>query len=496
MPAGAVPVPGTARAIDASGYLDGLAVAPTEGGPGQDPGALLSLTFDSAPWHRLRSHVTLRSAAGGPFEGGHPGVFNFVHEFQNRPISLAVDEAYARLDLEHAEIVAGIQKVAWGKLDGLSPTDVLNPRDYHDPLVRDFEEAKIGIPMVAATWYAPDVPRLALSGIRTTLLYVPIAVPPRLALIDERWFPPSTTPMSQVVLPKAAVERAIQSMYPGVTLAGDVVIPVDFRTLNNRPPQGFDSGGVGLRMGGTWHDMDWDIYHYTGPDTGPDATLPATLFLVGEPIDLVTKHRLDLRASALLQQTHNVMHMTGADWSTTIGGAAIRAEAAVFQDRASPRILSDLVSPAAINRLPLARIARHLVTRHRDPVSLGTLFPTLDAVEWGIGADYPFRGFIPLVQVQQTVFVERTPRLLIADPETRLIGSVRRMFLQNRLELEARAVYTLDRGGWFIFPRASYRVRPNFRVRIGYLAIGGSRNSLIGQFGENDEVVLQARYSF
>ena len=498
IPAGAVPVPGTSGAVDGTGYVDGLAVAPTEGGSSELPGARLSLTFDSAPWHRLRGHVTLQTAVGGPFVGGHPGVLNFVHEFQNRSISLDVDEAYGELDLEQVEIVAGIRKVAWGKLDGLPPTDVVNPRDYHNPLVRDFEEAKVGIPMIGATWYAPDVPRLALSGVRATLLYLPIAVPSRLALIEERWFPPTTTPLSRFVLPRGVTERALRRVLGvDVSLPGDVVIPVDFRTLNNRPPSGFDDGGVGLRLGGTWRNMDWDLYHYTGPDTGPDADLLATLFLDRFTLDPVTKQlTLDLRARALLKQAHDLMHMTGADWTTTLGGASIRVEVAGYQNRVYPRIVSDLVSPAAISRLPLMRISKQLLAHKPAPVPLETLFPSLDAVEWGVGADYPIRGFIPLLQVQQTAFLEHTPGLLVSDPETRFIGSVRRTFLQNRLELELRGVYALTRGGWFVFPRASYRIRSNFRVRLGYLAIGGSRNSLIGQFGQNDEVVMQARYSF
>jgi hypothetical protein len=59
-----------------------------------------------------------------------------------------------------------------------------------------------------------------------------------------------------------------------------------------------------------------------------------------------------------------------------------------------------------------------------------------------------------------------------------------------------RGVYQAERGGWFVMPRISYLVRDDFRVRLAYLAIGGSRNSLIGQFHANDEVVFQARYSF
>jgi len=487
-------VPGTAGRVEAGGYLDGLAVAPTEGGPRERPQALLALSFAAALSDRLRGHLALQSAIGGPFEGGHPGVYDLVHAFQNRPIHLEASEAYAELRLDQADVLAGVQKVAWGKLDGLPPTDVVNPRDYHDPLVRDLEEAKIGVPMLQTTWYPPDLPRLGVSGLRATLVYVPIAVPSRLPLIEERWFPPSAAPVSRVVLPRTRSERLIDDALGfAVTLPGDVVVPVSFRTLNHRPPKGFEDGGVGLRLGGSWREMDWDLYHYTGPETGPDADLLATLRLKGS---CSRPDRLALRGHAALEQAHDVVHMTGADWATTIRGAAIRAEAAVFQDRAYPGVASDLIAPEAVGRLPLRQIVRDLVKRRRAAVPLGDLFRTLDSVEWGVGADYLVHGFIPLLQMQQTVLLEPAPRLLISDPETRFIASVRRLLFQERLELEVRGLYALERGGWFVLPRASYRLGGNLRVRLGYLALGGSRNTLVGQFGNNDEVVMQARYSF
>ena len=59
---------------------------------------------------------------------------------------------------------------------------------------------------------------------------------------------------------------------------------------------------------------------------------------------------------------------------------------------------------------------------------------------------------------------------------------------------EAR--YAVEREAWYVFPRVSYQVRDDLRLRLGYLAVGGPQASVLGQFRENDEVVLQARYSF
>src|SRR5437867_1139257 len=386
----AVEVPGTGGRVVAGGYLDGLAVAETEGGPRQRPGALLDLHLDgrATPW--LGAHLDLRTRIGGPFEGGHPGVYNLDHEFQNRSPSLEASEAYADVHLRRADLRLGIQTLAWGKLDGVPPTDL--------------------------------------------------------------------------------------------------VIPVRFGTLDHRPPRRLDAGGIAARLAGTWHESDWDLYHYTGPETGPDADLRPE-------VRLVSAAPLRLRAVSFLRQAHDVIHMTGADVSTALGGFTVRTEAAYFDDRPYLRPSSDLIRQATAPAT-VERVARQVLRRGRVRVPLGDLFPTLDAVEWGIGADYLIHGFTPLVQLNQIAILDRAPRLLIHDPETRLSGTLRKKLLAERLELEVKGTYAIERQAWFVFPRASYLVRDDLRLRLGYLALGGPRASILGQFRDNDEVVLQARYSF
>jgi hypothetical protein len=472
----AAPVPGTAGRVEASGWIDGRAIVDTGGGERQRPQAWLALRFDARGPRWLAAHVELRGRAGGPFEGGHPGAYDFDHAFQNYSPAVEASEAYVDVHLARADLRAGVQKLAWGKLDGTPPTDVVNPRDYHDPFVDDSEERKIGIPAVLGTWYLPELPRVDVSGLRATLAWIPIAVPPRLALRQERWFPSSTEPPSAVTVP------APPPFPPRLR------VPVRFGTANDRPPRALDDGGIAFRLGGTWREQDWDLYHYTGPETNPDADLRPELVL-----DSLSPLRLHVDSA--LRQAHDTIHMTGADWAAAVGAFTVRAEAAWFVDRPYLRLSRDLINPAALARLPVAQLARRLLRRGRAPVDLGELFPTLDSVEWGVGADTVVNGFIPLLQLNQIVLLDDAPRLLIGDPETRITASLTKRLLAERLELEARGTYAAERGAWIFFPRVSYLVRDDLRLRVGYLAIGGPHTSLIGQFGRNDEVVFQARWS-
>jgi hypothetical protein len=520
--AASVTLPGTTQRFDVSGYTDGLAIVDTGGGDRQLPQAVGVLRLDGTPASHLQAHVDLRGRIGGPFEGGHQGAYDFGHTFQNYSPALEFREAYAGLQLKSADVRLGIQQLAWGKLDGIPPTDVLNPRDLHDPIVTDFEEAKIGIPALQTTYYAPGVPRLSLNDLRATLVYVPLAVPSRLALLDERWFPAGARPPTRIQVSRdaaeLAIERALLRACRRGTATGLICDPVDvnvdsaapveatLHTANHRPPLRLDAGGIGARLAGTFRDMDWDVYHYTGPETGPNAELAVGVVSRDLTIDPRTRQVdiNDFRARTAIRQTHDAIHMTGADLASPVGGATVRVEAAYFQDRPYLRIAPDLVSDALQHpRLhgPFFRQAlMHLGCAPSHPcrgtVALGDLFPTSDSVEWGVGADYLLDGVFALLQLNQIVQLDSVPRLIIADPDTRLTTVVRRRFLQEKLELELRASYEVERGGWFAFPRVSYLVTDDLRLRLGYLAVGGSRNSLIGEFGENDEVVMQARYSF
>ena len=218
--AGAIEVPGSGGRLSLDGYLDGQAVVDTGGGPRQRPQALLDLGLDAKATRWLSGHLELRGEVGGPFEGAHPGILDLGHTFQNHSPWVEANEAYADIRLDRADLRLGIQKIAWGKLDGIPPTDVLNPRDYHDPLVGDFEERKIGIPALLGTYYLPDVPRFDLTSLRATLAYIPIAVPARLALREERWFPSSITPPSTVRISPAQVRMLVPNYLGGPVAAG------------------------------------------------------------------------------------------------------------------------------------------------------------------------------------------------------------------------------------------------------------------------------------
>jgi hypothetical protein len=307
-------------------------------------------------------------------------------------------------------------------------------------------------------------------GLRIGLLYVPISVPSRLPLAEERWFPSSTDPPARFSLGPLSTQPAI----------------VLFGTANVPPPRGFEDGGIGARLGGSWRSADWDIYHYTGPWTGADGALVSTLV----PRDG------EIFAYTALAQNHHSLNMTAGDVAFPIGPLTVRAELAHFNDKPYLRNAADLVQLSAFSKAVRTRIGTRLANDQPAHVPFAPLFPALDSLEWGIGVDTVWRGFQPILQVNQVAFLENAPRLLIGDPDTRFTATVRKNVLDERFEIEVRGQYAVERGDWFFFPRVSYLLRDDLRVRVGYLTLGGPAASLLGQYGQNDEVVLQARYTF
>src|SRR5262249_7271942 len=215
-----------------------------------------------------------------------------------------------------------------------------------------------------------------------------------------------------------------------------------------------------------------------------DAEIRSTAFLVTRAPPIV-------RSIAFLRQRTDTIHMTGGDAATTLGGFTVRGEAAWFLGKPYLRPANELIAT-----IPLGEVVPQLLQKGRENVPLEPLFPTLNSFEWGIGTDYVWHGWQPLLQLNQIVILQSAPSLVIANPETRVGGTIRKRLLSERLELELKAAYEVERSAWFVFPRISYQVTDDLRVRLGYLALGGPLVSLLGQFRQNDEFVMQARYSF
>jgi hypothetical protein len=98
--------------------------------------------------------------------------------------------------------------------------------------------------------------------------------------------------------------------------------------------------------------------------------------------------------------------------------------------------------------------------------------------------------------VNQLFVLDNDVRLLVPDVDTRITFVLRKGFLDDTLTTEVSVVQGLDRSYTSAIFKVTYAITDNLRIRAGYLAIAGSRNSIIGQYHDNDQGFLQLRYSY
>jgi hypothetical protein len=458
----------------------------------------LSLTGDVHP--KVRLFLSGQFMAGGwPENATGFDLYNISDTFQNISPSTEVEEGYVDVFLGAVDLRIGKQKFAWGKLDTFQPTDVLNTRWYNDPFLTDEQDAKIGVPALQAAWYLPALGERLPQDVSATLVWIPIPISTRFPVQEERWFPPAIE-----------VARTIDVSPTDVLPENPIVVANDVEERNAQPKQALDEGAVGLKLTGLWGPVDWDLYYYNGIETDPVLAFAPTLVYPaarrairqGEPPPVPPPGApLRLAADSALIPRFERIQLFGADGSYELAGFTMRGEVAYGLDRLLPRSVQELVADENVQRAiggpaRQARLAERLFAGRRVPLPLGDLFATSDTVEWGVGVDYVLGAWMPLVQVNQTIVLDDVPTLLIEDVDTQFLFALRRAFLDERLGTELAVIQSVSRGYTVGIARAAYDVTDHLRVRVGYLLLAGSRNSLYGQFHSNDEAFLRIRYSF
>lgn len=476
------------------GYVEAYVVGKTDTSPNQRPTGIIDLRLDGDLGKIFKVHVDATSSFGGtPVDPSGGGFVDPRFAFVNLSPQIEFQEGYADLLLDKLDLRLGLQKFAWGKLDTFNPTDVINPRRYTDPFVRRESDLKVGIPALRASYY-PDSFSFFDSP-SATAIWVPLPFSYRFPLQQERWFPPAANVPAELMIPPGFLAPGL----PGTT------VTTALATQNDPTPWTFDNGAAALRLAATSAGADWALVYYAGPETAPSFDFSTTIVSPGAQekiangqmptVDDLT--RLDSTSVLSPQVSH--IQLVGGDVSRTFGGFTARAELAYGFHRSVPRSTAELLGLDSIGnsvRPQLPQIVAGLLAGQAVPVDLGPLFVHRDVFEWGAGVDYAIDGWVPVLQLNQSVVLDNDLELLVPDIDTRLLAALRKSFFDDRLATELVGVQGLGRSYTTIQPRATYNFTDHFYVRAGYLFIAGTRNSVIGEYKRNDEFFVQARYAF
>ena len=147
-----------------------------------------------------------------------------------------LNEAYLTVDTERIDFIFGKKMMRWGTGDGINPMDLINPRDYRDPIASARADARL--------------PILLANGI---FLLGPVTVEGVLipkAEVNE--FPLPNSPWE----PKALKEMRRMAK------SGEIVL-----AAREEPDNWFKNSEFAFRVSTVWHGFDLALLYYNGyPD--------------------------------------------------------------------------------------------------------------------------------------------------------------------------------------------------------------------------------------
>jgi hypothetical protein len=446
----------------------------------------------------LRFDSTTVGFNGGPtMQADRSGIYNLDDAFQDISPGAEFEEAYFDLRLPSVDLRLGKQKVAWGKLDRTQPNDLINTLSYSDPFMQEEGERKIGVPALQASYNLPAASLIPPES-RLTAVWVPQYVPYRFGLAGcdvhgssstcniERWFPPAAVPATAINIP-ANIGGAGTPAF---------TVPIGFRVHNAPSPAWrFENNELGLRYSAMVHDVDAALYYFHGFDPQPAFDLTATAY--GQP-DLNPANPLhvkDLSAGTTLSPEFRHIDAWGGDVAYAFDRFTIRGEGAYVSGRPFARDLTNLVSDPRSLAGPIVNALHQLATGAGSAdVALPPSFVVHDAVEWGLGGDYAYEGYLLLLQVNQTDVLHNDIDLLINNVETRLLATLRKSFFAETLQAQFVAIQALESDYTILRPRLRYQFTDAITGEVGYLFIAGRSHSVGGQYGRNDQGWLRLEY--
>jgi hypothetical protein len=200
-----------------------------------------------------------------------------------------VHEAHVELRGGRADLVAGLARVVWGRLDEIQPTDVINPLDVSRFFFEGRSEARLPVALLRGRLFLTD-------GATIEAVYVPVFRRGRFDQLQE-----STAPFAIDGEPEPVFCLAI----------GCPTLPP--AVITGEPALRLRNGQGGLRFSATTARIDWSVSAYRGFEAFAHYAAVAA-----PPVD----------GRLLIRGTHPRFTLFAADFETVRGAWGIRGEVA------------------------------------------------------------------------------------------------------------------------------------------------------------------------
>lgn len=242
---------------------------------------------DDYTFQKISTELLLSATYSGDHTGLYGEIYFTVDELAaitdfTDALSVSPGEIYLSLYYNGVDIKLGRQKISWGSLDGVNPSDVINPVDMSSLLNMAANDASsIRIPVEALRL---DV--YPTSNVNIEYIFVPLFTAPGMPSVSD-YLPPELSGMG------------VSYSYPSPAM-------YNFET--------------GLRTSFYLSAMDFSLSYYYGWDDVPDIAAIGVLQqdigggnMFGSPVNLALEF--------------NRVHNFGGDFAVPVGGLDLRGEA-------------------------------------------------------------------------------------------------------------------------------------------------------------------------
>jgi len=351
------------------------------------------------------------------------------------PWSWELREGY--LDLygfltQNLDVRIGKQRIAWGTADKINPTDNLNPKDLEDPL--DFGK-KLPTNALKLSYYLGDY---TLTGV-----FIPVFIPAVLPPPDWSFSSGETPP-----LPPGTTVKKITNL-----------VKLPDRKLKT-------TSSAGFRLSGNLFNYDVSVSYVSNRWDMP----------LCNAVSIKTDGQTSVDVSN--QLIFPRQQIVGADLAGQLLGVGIWGEAAAFLPE---KVITTLIQPQG-------QISHQVSIDHKA------------YVKYVLGGDYTFKNGIYINGQLIHGFYGEEGKDNLNDYATL---AVEKKFLNDDLKLRiATAVEVHDWNNLrenyatVLFPEISYYPTDAVELLLGTYSIEGKKNTVFGNFRNNDEFYVKAKVSF
>jgi hypothetical protein len=367
---------------------------------------------------------------------------NYYQVYQSNSPYLEFKELFATRVSGNLDLRAGFQRFAWGRLDEFPPNDLLNPWDYTQFLEKPLEDRKIGVPSLSATLNHGDWIYEAV--------WVPVLVPYRLPMPDERWAGISPVTMLAGAIPNAEI------------IPQEPVLPA--RTADN--------SNVGLRIRHAG-DIEWALNLFHGYDPRP-VFKTTSLMIVPSGGNIVID-------PGYVPDFHRITAV-GFDAAAVKGDWSLRAETAYTFNRYL-NINQDLWGYPAV---PAPGV-----------YPLNPIEEQHDTLDYGIGADRRlFEDGLLTLQVQQTIIFGNVQDLYEKKIESIIWANLKIGWMNQKVETNINIAYNPEHGDYMTKENIFYVLSDFWKAGITAVAFTGPPQSIFGKYSRNDQLEAEIMYSW